>query len=67
MDTIKYEILEDGTITTETDKVSGKNHQSADELLDQLADMMGGKIEIKKKQGHVHTHSHTHGGHHHTH
>ena len=58
MDAIKYEILEDGTITIETDAVSGKNHQSADDMLKSLASMMGGDVDVKKKRGHVHSHSH---------
>jgi len=71
MDAIKYEILEDGTITIETDKVSGKNHQSADEMLEQLAELIGGEVKIKKKKGHTHahahSHSHSHKGYHHHH
>jgi hypothetical protein len=30
MDKIKWEVLEDGTITIETEGVSGQNHQSAE-------------------------------------
>jgi len=69
MDAIKYEILEDGTITTDNNQISGKNHQSADELLADLADLLGGEVDVKKKQGHAHSHSHSHahGGHHHHH
>jgi len=58
MDTIKFEILEDGTITIETDAVSGKNHQSADEMLEALAELVGGEVTVKHKTGHAHAHAH---------
>ena len=67
MDAIKYEILEDGTITIETDAVSGKNHQSADEMLKQLSAVIGGPTDIKRKEGHAYSHSHGKAGHHHKH
>lgn len=57
-DTIKFEILEDGTISIETDGISGVNHKSADELLESLAEMAGGPVDVKKKKGHVHRHVH---------
>jgi hypothetical protein len=61
-DKIKMEILEDGTITCETDGVSGKNHKSADEFLKMIEDMTGGGRETKKRK---HTHKHKHGVPHH--
>lgn len=59
MDVIKWEILEDGVISIETDRISGKNHQSADELLEQLARMMGGDVTVRHKKGHIHSHHHS--------
>ena len=59
MDTIRWEILEDGMISVETDQISGKNHQSADDLLAQLAKVLGGDVTVKQKKGHVHTHHHS--------
>ena len=54
-DKMKMEILDDGTITVETDGVSGKNHKSADEFLKMLEDMTGGGRETKKrKKNHKH-------------
>jgi len=68
MDKIKFSILEDGTISIETDEISGENHVSADELLKQLAEVMGGPVQTKHKQGHSHAHSHGHDhSHGHTH
>lgn len=71
MDRIKWDILEDGTVTIETDKVSGQNHLSADELLKQLAEVLGGGVKIKFKEGHAiahaHSHDHNHHDHHHHH
>jgi hypothetical protein len=55
-DSIQYEILEDGTISVTTDGISGTNHKSADELLEGLADLLGGPVKIKKRKGHVHVH-----------
>ena len=71
MDKIRYEILEDGTLSVETDQISGKNHMSADELLASIQRALGGKTDIREKQGHVHAHahghSHAHGHDHHHH
>lgn len=68
-DSIKYSILEDGTISIDTDEISGTNHASADELLKSLFDAMGGKRTAKAKGrlGRHHAHHHGHGGHHHHH
>jgi hypothetical protein len=69
MDKIKYEILEDGTLSVETEGISGKNHMSADELLASIQKALGGKTKIKLKVGHAmsHSHSHAHGEEHHHH
>ena len=72
-DAIKYSILEDGTISIDTDEISGTNHASADELLKSLFDAMGGERTAKAKgrlgrqhaHTHDHAHGHDHGGHHH--
>jgi hypothetical protein len=48
-DIIKWEILEDGTVSVTTDGVSGTNHFSADELLDQLGEALGGKVTRVKR------------------
>jgi hypothetical protein len=71
---IQYEILEDGTISIQTDDLAGPNHRSADELLKELGELLGGEITIKKRNKfHVHTdlsgslHSHAADGHTHSH
>lgn len=71
---IDYEILEDGTITITTDDLSGPNHVSADKLLKQLFDLVGGAATSRKRTrlevGHNLTsafHAHTHDGHTHQH
>jgi len=52
---IKWKILEDGTVSIETDSLEGPNHLSADELLTQLAEVLGGEVTTKKKSRfHVH-------------
>jgi hypothetical protein len=48
-DNIHFEILEDGTISVTTDGISGTNHLSADKLLAQLGELMGGAVSIKKR------------------
>jgi len=69
MDIMKWKILDDGTISIETDAVSGENHLSAEQLIEQLADMVGGDHKVEHKHGHdlhhAHSHEHGHGHHHH--
>uniref|UniRef100_A0A6M3JN00 Uncharacterized protein n=1 Tax=viral metagenome TaxID=1070528 RepID=A0A6M3JN00_9ZZZZ len=45
-DIINVEILEDGTISYQTDKISGTNHVSADSFLKELEAAIGGKVVI---------------------
>lgn len=52
-------ILEDGTIRTETSKVSAPNHQSAEAFLLDIAKLTGGK-RTTTNIGHGH-HHHGHG------
>jgi len=67
-DRIKYEILDDGTISITTDAVSGQNHKSADELLDEIESVMGGQRVTKARPGHEgHARLHAHGGKVHSH
>lgn len=42
MDLIDLEILEDGTVSMKTGAVSDVNHLSADQLLAELDDLLGG-------------------------
>lgn len=71
MDTIKITVLEDGTIKTETDRVSMPNHANAEGFLALIGRLAGGLIERRAKHGaHFHghhEHTHEHGGHSHTH
>lgn len=55
MDIINVEILADGTLKIETDKVSGANHTNAEGLLRQLAQDSGGAVDRKRKAG-FHSH-----------
>lgn len=57
-DTIKITILEDGTIRTETDKVSMANHQNAEGFLRDIGRVAGGEVTRKGKRGAV---AHSHG------
>lgn len=67
MDTIKIEILGDGTIKVETDQVSPANHVNAEAFLREMARLAGGVTDIKAKHGHLHGHVHKHGTEYHTH
>jgi hypothetical protein len=54
-DNIQFEILADGTVSITTDQISGPNHYSADELLKQLGELLGGAVTISKRNKfHVH-------------
>lgn len=46
---IKFEILEDGTITVVTDDLTGANHVSADKLLKQMFELAGGSATARKR------------------
>ncbi len=56
MDTIRVEILDDGTIkATIEGQVSAGNHRNADEALAMLANLMGGEVVIEStRQTHTH-------------
>ena len=58
-DTMRIDILEDGTVKVTTDKVSDVNHLSADELLKLMDQLLGGEV-TKEKSPHAHTHAHQH-------
>lgn len=68
-DIITVTILDDGTIKTETDKISPASHLNAENFLKECFRMAGGKTTIEFKKGaHIHEHAHTHEhGHEHTH
>lgn len=52
-DTIKIEILEDGTFSVETGDISEKNHYSADEFLDMIEELGGGERQrTPRKRSH---------------
>lgn len=68
-DTMRITILEDGTIRTDTDKISAAAHQSAEGFLSGVAKLAGGEATRRSKHGHQHHHHHDHAhtGHGHTH
>ena len=56
-DIMDIEILEDGTIKTTTDPISGANHANAEEFLRFVGRMAGGEVERKRKgTGTAHVH-----------
>lgn len=59
---MQIEILEDGTIKTTTDPISGANHQNAEEFLRTMARLAGGETtRVRRGDAHSHTHTHAHG------
>jgi hypothetical protein len=50
MDTIDVEVLEDGTISIKTSEISEANHISADQLLDDIEALAGGKSTRKRRE-----------------
>lgn len=60
-DTMRIVILEDGTIKTETDKISAPAHQSAEAFLSTVSKFTGGEATRQRKaHAHVHQHDHVH-------
>lgn len=67
-DVMKLTVLPDGTIKSETDRVSTPNHMSAEAFLREVARLAGGKVDIKHRHGqhgHSQSHDHSHGEEHH--
>jgi len=63
-DVMDIEILEDGTISVKTDKISQANHFSADEFLNELEEMLGGERKTEKRKAkHHHVHRTVKAGH----
>lgn len=62
-DILRITILGDGTVRTETDRISGPNHQSAEDFLTQITLLTGGDgMRNRKGAVHVHNHQHEHEG-----
>lgn len=60
-DVLTFTILEDGTIRTEAEGISGANHASADAFVRGVDALLGGKVDIEQKRKHAHTHvTHVH-------
>lgn len=57
MDTIKIQILDDGTIKVDTDPISVSNHVNAEGLIREMVKLAGGEAERKNKHGQTHTHN----------
>ena len=59
IDKISIEILADGTIKSETSKISGPNHQNAEAFMKYLAELTGGETK-RTRRGHTHVHGEEH-------
>lgn len=60
---VNLEILADGTVKWKTGRIPGEHHDDADDMLRELADLLGGDIDRERqaaRPGHVHTHGETH-------
>lgn len=60
MDSMKVEILKDGTMKVTTDKVSMANHLSAEKFLRFAGELMGGIVKSVRRTGMLHSHEHGH-------
>jgi len=58
-DQMIIQILDDGTIRTETNPISPVNHQSAEDFMAQVRSLTGGAV-TRQRKGHSHNHTHTH-------
>ena len=57
-DQMELEILEDGTISVKTNKISPVNHVSADQFIAELEELTGGtRTTQKRKVRHTHERS----------
>lgn len=54
----KIEILEDGTISVDTEGFDATVHKSADDFVKYLGEMMGGAVVVKEKRSHAKSHLH---------
>ena len=64
--TIQADILDDGTVRSETGDMGGVTHAAADNFLKLVQQLMGGAVsEAKVAQGHHHTQGHGHDHQHH--
>jgi hypothetical protein len=57
-DTMKIEILADGSIKTTTDPISAPNHSSAESFLKDVRTLAGGTVTRKARGKHQHVHHH---------
>lgn len=60
-DTIKIEILPDGSLKATTDEISAANHFSAEELITAIERRAGGATDVRARDPHAHVHQHEHG------
>ena len=66
MDAITITILDDGTIKTETGKVSAANHGNAEGFIREMFKLAGGEASLQFKRGSMqvtekaHDHEHSH-------
>jgi hypothetical protein len=58
-----FRILEDGTVRTLVDGISGVNHASADALVKGIDGLLAGRVDVQRR-GDAHAHAHAHHHHH---
>lgn len=59
-DRMTFKILEDGTVVTKVDGISGANHAKADQLVGTLAKLLGGPLKKTRRPEGVGHARHTH-------
>lgn len=56
-----FRILEDGTVRTLVDGISGVNHASADALVKGIDGLLAGRVDVQRRgDAHAHAHHHHH-------
>lgn len=62
-DRMTFRILEDGTIRTLVDGISGVNHASADAFVKGIDGLLAGKVDVQRRgDARHHAHEHVHEG-----
>jgi len=60
-DKMTFRILDDGTVRTIVDGISGVNHASADALVKGIDGLLAGKVDVQRRgDAHQHAHDHSH-------
>lgn len=57
---VTFTVLEDGTVSVDTDEFDEEVHLEAEQLIDAVFDELGGERKILRRKPHKHGHGHVH-------